>query len=236
MAISIDTVYQKVLALANKEQRGYITPQEFNLLANQAQLLIFEQYFYDIEQATLAPGNDTEYSDRINILNEKIAPFQQTSSPLSYNAFYGQFALPTHHRIGTVTYNPGSFDYPVEVEEIRENELIYINSSPISRPTLNRPVYVQKSEEMIEVFPSTVETGAIYTTYILKPAIAVWGYTVVNNQALYDSTTTTNFELHPSEENELIYKILELAGIVLNKPGLSQTAEKEDQEITAKKQ
>ena len=27
--ISVDTVYQRVLALANKEQRGYITPQEF---------------------------------------------------------------------------------------------------------------------------------------------------------------------------------------------------------------
>ena len=50
MAISIDTVYQRVLALANKEQRGYITPQEFNLLANQAQVEIFEQYFYDINQ------------------------------------------------------------------------------------------------------------------------------------------------------------------------------------------
>ena len=38
MPVSIDTVYQRVLALANKEQRGYITPQEFNLLANQAQM------------------------------------------------------------------------------------------------------------------------------------------------------------------------------------------------------
>ena len=27
MAVSINTVYQTVLALANKEQRGYITPQ-----------------------------------------------------------------------------------------------------------------------------------------------------------------------------------------------------------------
>ena len=43
MAISIDTVYQRVLAAANKEQRGYITPLEFNLMANQAQLSIFEQ-------------------------------------------------------------------------------------------------------------------------------------------------------------------------------------------------
>ena len=46
MAISVDTIYQRVLALANKEQRGYVTPQEFNLLANQAQMTIFESYFY----------------------------------------------------------------------------------------------------------------------------------------------------------------------------------------------
>ena len=48
MAVNIDTVYQRVLAIANKEQRGYITPQEFNLFANQAQMDIFEQYFYDL--------------------------------------------------------------------------------------------------------------------------------------------------------------------------------------------
>ena len=47
MPVSVDTVYQRVLALANKEQRGYITPQEFNIFANQAQFEIFEQYFYD---------------------------------------------------------------------------------------------------------------------------------------------------------------------------------------------
>ena len=45
--ISIDTVYQRVLAVANKEQRGYITPQEYNLLANQAQMQIFESYFFN---------------------------------------------------------------------------------------------------------------------------------------------------------------------------------------------
>ena len=50
MAVNIDTVYQRVLAFANKEQRGYVTPQEFNLFANQAQMDIFEQYFYDINQ------------------------------------------------------------------------------------------------------------------------------------------------------------------------------------------
>ena len=41
MAVNIDTVYQRVLAVANKEQRGYITPQEYNLYANQVQMDIF---------------------------------------------------------------------------------------------------------------------------------------------------------------------------------------------------
>ena len=75
MAVTIDTVYQRVLSILNKEQRGYITPQEFNLLANQAQMEIFEQYFYDLNQFLRLPGNETEYSDMVNILNEKIAIF-----------------------------------------------------------------------------------------------------------------------------------------------------------------
>ena len=62
MAVNIDTVYQRVLAIANKEQRGYITPQEFNLYANQAQMDIFEQYFYDLNALNRIPGNDYTYS------------------------------------------------------------------------------------------------------------------------------------------------------------------------------
>ena len=61
--VNIDTVYQRVLALANKEQRGYITPLEFNLMANQAQLAVFEQYFYDLDQVKRKPSDSTTFSD-----------------------------------------------------------------------------------------------------------------------------------------------------------------------------
>jgi len=124
MAVSIDTVYQRVLAICNKEQRGYITPQEFNLLANQAQMAIFEQYFYDIKQFGDQHGNSTEYSDMLELLNKKLAPFQKTSSSLNYSSVAKEFTLPTDsYRLGTVIYGPSSFSYPVEVEEIKENEL-----------------------------------------------------------------------------------------------------------------
>ena len=48
MAINVDTVYKTVLLILNKEQRGYLTPDEFNKIATQVQLEIFENYFESI--------------------------------------------------------------------------------------------------------------------------------------------------------------------------------------------
>ena len=77
MAVNIDNVYQKVLVIANKEHRGYITPLEFNLLANQAQQDIFEQYFYDLNAFMRIPGNDSTYADQVDLLKEKIDIFEK---------------------------------------------------------------------------------------------------------------------------------------------------------------
>ena len=46
MAVLIDTVYQRVLSIANKEQRGYVTPQEYNLFAYKAQNEIFDNLIF----------------------------------------------------------------------------------------------------------------------------------------------------------------------------------------------
>ncbi len=122
--ILIDTVYQRVLALANKEQRGYITPLEFNLLANQAQLDIFEQYFYDINQFALTEDVGIEYSNAIDTLEEKISIFE-TSGPVVNGA-----TLPNDlYKIGTVIFNGK------EVEQIEQKKFLYINNSPLTAPT-----------------------------------------------------------------------------------------------------
>lgn len=46
MAASINEVRNSVLAIANKNNYGYISPQDFNLYAKQAQIDMFEDYFY----------------------------------------------------------------------------------------------------------------------------------------------------------------------------------------------
>ena len=77
MAININTIYQRVLDTANKEQRGYITPKEFNVFADQAQMEIFDSYFYDSEVYGRTRPNNTEHSDRHDIIQEKIEFFEK---------------------------------------------------------------------------------------------------------------------------------------------------------------
>jgi hypothetical protein len=93
VAINVDTVYKTVLLILNKEQRGYMTPDEFNKIATQVQLEIFENYFENLNQQLRVPDNDSEYADRIKNLDEQIAVFK-TINNCSLEAV-GEWALPT---------------------------------------------------------------------------------------------------------------------------------------------
>jgi len=205
--VFIDTVYQKVLTFANKEQRGYITPQQFNLFADMAQKEIFEQYFYDINQAARVPGSSGEYSDVVSNLNEKIAIFEKTGSGL---------ALPENlYRLGTVMCDG------YEVEEVQQSELLLMNQSYLTAPTKKRKVYVRTGDKSIVITPAATTNTF---NYVASPSKPSWGYVVVNERAMYNSTNTINFELHKAEESELVYRILAFAGISMKKPNLTQLA------------
>ena len=84
--VNINTVYQTVLQILNKEQRGYITPAEFNNLAQQVQLEIFESYFPDGNQLNRQnqnnSQNDTQYFNIFKNQEEKISPFVKDLSLL----------------------------------------------------------------------------------------------------------------------------------------------------------
>jgi len=218
--VNVDTVYQRVLAIANKEQRGYITPLEFNLLANQAQLEIFESYFVELNQALAMPGNESEYSDIVKTLNEKISIFK-TDGALTYAS--GYFSYPSDmYKLGTLYYRSllgSAIQDSVEIQEVNYDEIIDYNKSPLTTPTPSRPLYIRR-EEGVRVFSTPSITVNVSASYTKKPTKVEWGYVVVNEQALYNAGSSENFELHVSEEVTLVMKILGLAGIVIQRQEL----------------
>jgi len=215
--VNIDTVYQKVLAIVNKEQRGYITPQEFNLFADQAQKEILEQYFYDINQFGRVPGNNTEYSDMLELLDEKLSVLKYSSTETVTS---GSFQLSSDvYKVGSITN--GS----VEIEPINFNEHKLRNLSPLTTPTLSRPRYTNQ-HNTIKIYPNSITS--VFLSYIKVPTTPNWGYVVVNGYAQYNGGASENFELHPLEENNLVLKILQLSGLTIKDVGLYQAASQEE--------
>jgi len=233
MAVSIDTVYQRVLAILNKENRGYVTPQEFNLFANQAQLEVFEQYFFDLNQYSRLPKNDTEYSDLPKLINEKLSKFKKSAS-VSYMTDH--FHLPSDlHKLGTVIYNNTT-----PVEQIDKKNLLEYQLSKLTAPTTNNPVYIQSIGNTsnhwgLIVYPTTINAN-ISITYVRKPNEVTWSSQTVVGNALYNASASTDFELHDSEETNLVLKILLYAGVSIKDPNIAQLADaKETKKLTQEK-
>ena len=228
MAVSVDTVYQRVLALANKEQRGYITPQEFNLLANQAQMSLFESYFYHKNTREIADANKSKELDESNIselIDMKLRPFSRVLSLNDSATVY-----PTTITVSGTAYpvfKTGRVFHGGDVaQKVSLNELEQYRRSIRHALSADSPIYADSpvdGDDIIVFNGGAVVTSSVDVECFRVPIPANWAYVVVNGKALYNSYAATDFELHRSEEDTLVNKILELAGIVINKPGLTTT-------------
>ena len=226
MAINVNTVYQTVLMILNKEQRGYMTPTEFNTVATQVQLEIFEKYFDDLNQQLRVPQADTDYADRQENIDEKLAVFKTLgNATLVPNTNY--FSLPTVDSYGSdvVFYRLGNVLYNEEkvVQRLDRREFYYANQSRLTKPSTINPAYLYENEKLF-VKPTSI-TDKIKVDYIRKPKDVVWGFAAGSlGQYEYQQILSTNIELHVSEQTEVILKILLYSGIIIRDPEVVQTA------------
>ena len=281
--INVDRIYQRVLTLANKEQRGYITPQEFNIFANQAQMDIFEQYFYDLNQFTRTQGNDTHYADMVSYLEEKIQTHEHiagarvvagdavvpgTGGQLNPENWIGQGNTPNRiipewvYKITKISVD----NFVCEKHNSKDSQESMLH--PLLNPSTSRPTYSTAAQTTVDgvlnrilrIFDGVNKTGDVNNNpftnlggiagqtpgsvarrvdpnernvgvfYIRRPRQANWTYVVVGEKALYNENAidAQDFDLHESEEQELVFKILSLAGFTLKDPNLYQIAAQED--------
>lgn len=225
MAVNIDTVYQRVLALTNKEQRGFITPQKFNLYANQVSLNFLNDYFIDLDYhlAQFAMNsNSSVHADAIDILKQKISHFEKTETTPAYVGPH--FTLPSDlYRLSALFYGD------IEITPISRKLYRRLKGSPIGAPTNEFPVYVKNEDGVIvhgaiqftNLLPSV---NPIDIEYIKVPTTVEWGYTTVLGEPQYNPANSVNFELDASEEDEIVMQIIKLAGIEIKDTSVYQTA------------
>jgi len=295
MAINVDQVYKTVLLIINKEQRGYLTPDEFNKIGTQVQLDIFESYFETLNQQLRLPQTDSDYANRVKTVNEKIDVFKRiqtctfTAATTTESAYFtipaqlpstevtitsvnltlsyaitpliqaqinpdysnvtvtedsvafsqsgnwtitgGNLVLVANpgtgkkylitlnplYKLGTVIYNDEQ-----ELQPIQRNELVRLNLSSYTKPSTDYPVYLYENDKII-MYPQSVITG-VEASYVQKPINPVWNFTSSGTGYVYAPTTSIDFELHISEQTNVILQILLYAGVVIKDPSIVQAA------------
>ena len=83
-----------------------------------------------------------------------------------------------------------------------------------------------------KVYGAAPLTSGVTCNYIKRPATVQWAGTLVDGSSLQSSANSVDFELHASEETELVIKILELAGISTRELQVYQIAAQEEAKNT----
>ena len=222
MAVNVDRVYQTVLALANKEQRGYITPQEFNLLAHKAQMDIFESYFSEIRAAKREAVRDVEFGRKIRTIQDKMNIFKVYKSRSLIAGNSGQsweFNVPSNvYSLGSVFYTPitnsalaGYGRSDILVTEVGTEDIHHMMRSPLTRPNKERPVYVRATHTSTD---QQVTMGERETIRIYPPndwnASSTWPH--------FSTTTTTEVDSGEEDEegNPIMSTVTTLGTIAIN--------------------
>jgi hypothetical protein len=123
---------------------------------------------------------------------------------------------------------------------------LYLNLSPLTKPTKTFPLYVYENSTVgtggnnttnpkIYVWPKDI-TSDISVSYIRKPANVVWGYTGLggvpwtNGPYIYSSANSVQFEIDAAEQTNVITKILLYAGVIIRDPEIVQVAAQKSQQ------
>jgi hypothetical protein len=228
--MNINDMYQICQYAINKAQNGYLTPSQFNLLANQAQtsymdylLGEFQQYQYGRPQARV---NYSQNSDT----RQRVAPFILLTT-LNPDAD-GFVAYPADY-IQTDSIRTSNNN---RIRFVQQDSLYSYLTSEID-PIVTNPIYLI-SDAGYRFYPNTTDNNVslanLKLSYIKNPPTIIWGYNLdgngrpVYNPNPYNPSTQPTGSVQPLwydiDKLEIVARILKLVGVSLQDGQIQQYA------------
>ena len=228
----INEVRNTVLSIINKDNNGFITPDQFNLYADIAQKEVFEGYFHDYSRAVNkrnAHMHTSGYGDVTERIEEVISGFSYTGIPGYDGATFNIIPSdPLVYMLGTVTLSDGV----TIVEKVPNDKIAYLRQSLDTAPSTEYPVYTL-NENGLTVYPSTINAfGQVIMNYIRYPKTPKWTYNSISGGEPFFNPDPNigyqDFELPESDKFNLITRILQYAGVEIREPQVVQMAKTEE--------
>lgn len=200
-ALGVDKVYRFVQFVANKESRGWISPEEFNIAAELSQLTAYMK-----REATFIASK--------KILND-LRPFIKISPAITPAT--GLCAYPADLRHFTSGWMDADF---TEITELTQGELAPAMNSTLEPPTASYPAGVQR-DTGLQLYPVSI-SAAIRMEYIGSPVAPQWNYTVsASGRPVYSESAGV---LTPAGSDDFGFDevlFLEIAMLVLANVGVN---------------
>jgi len=234
--MTIDEVYRLVQTFSNKEQRGFIAPKDFNLLAKQAELELYNKRLSIVMEKSQPKKVAGYYSESLSplVAEQDISPFLlQTEFDIE------DFNTPTLGATGkTNDFNYIKLIYALPSDELNINtnipvEIVSVDNlqqvlrSSLAKPSIEYPVALLSggtsgSNKRISVFPDTISKLYIWHyTYSNNPK---WNYVTIAGKPVYDASSSVGFMLSPNTHGEIVIKILEYLGVSIREAEVTQYA------------
>jgi len=227
----INDIRNTVLAVLNKNNYGYISPQDFNLYAQQAQMDLFEDYFYAYNYQVNKENQRTSgtgYADIKKGYAEVIDFFSVTFNLSQVGANLDKFFLPSISTTGSDYYLINKiFIGSTELERIEQSKILLLNSSPLTAPSTMFPAYTTEASTAT-IYPEPLVTTNVACQYIRYPKPPKWTYVDLGSgsEPVFDQTQPDyqDFELFPDDATDLTMKILQYAGVSIREASVVQYA------------
>tara|TARA_Y100000114_G_scaffold75317_1_gene69071 strand:+ start:4868 stop:5641 length:774 start_codon:yes stop_codon:yes gene_type:complete len=234
--MSIDEIYRLVQTFANKEQRGFITPSDFNLLAKQAELELINKRIEILQEKSQAKkiSGVMEESLTPEIAEQDLAPFlittQYKTKLVPITSGYSEaevivdsetllvkeiFILPDEN-LGINSHIP--------LELVSSENINKILRSSLVKPSVDFPVGlmsgdVNSTQLKIKIFPDNIENVIVHA-YMYPKRSPNWSYVTVAGKPVHDPSTSSQFNLPSRTHGEIVIKILEYLGVNLREISL----------------
>lgn len=215
----INNVRNTVLTVLNKENRGYLTPEQFNSYARYAQQNIFNLYFAEYARMSAmknARRLSSDYGDRLREIKSFIDRFTAVDTISKSGAIYPK---------PTDMFKPLSLRYNGNViDEVPISKEMYLDNANLNGPSQTFPVFVDKNNSYT-VKPSSI-TGDIELVYTRNPIEPKWTYTMVADNPIFNPSAADyqDFEIGAESEVALVLEICKLAGVTIREAEVTQIA------------
>ena len=237
----INSVRNTVLSVLNKNNYGYISPSDFNLFAQQAQIEIYEEYYSSYNKTINAENarvSGTEYADIENPIAEVLEGFLRNDTLLQVAPTTNQYYVPSlittgynFYMISRLTCFNGTTRLG-DAEKVANARLYMLLDSMLTAPTTKYPSYIIE-EDIITVYPDTINgVSSLKCSYFRLPLDPKWTYiNLPNGEPAFDQSQPDyqDFELPFEDEYKLVMKILQYCRMSIREIQVAQYGIQQEQ-------